>query len=458
MTDSWEDAPEVPTAPLASVTLASAPAPAAAQEDDDWFGDQRRDTEKAEKRERKGGAPKILKRVSSKGDVAPKPQRRSPTQTDAEREATYAAARARIFAEESVETKPATKKGNNWASAALTAAAKPAEPPVVVKDDAVARGPAGAGFDPKARERTRENAKKGLQQKPMQRRPSRPRVAQEDAGDPDYRRGMRAASAGEGYGVYDGRPGYSSTREEYYAQPPQQDPHAEYYAQPDAYGAQPLPDAYAQYAEQYAQQAPYPDHPDAYARGPPPQQQQYARGPPPPQQHAGFGGYEQQYARGPPPQQHAGFEQQYARGPPPPPGEAFGGYGQAPPPAPDDYGASAFGGALGFAPYTPAEPTPAPAEPRFRPPPPPPQFRAQRGPVSSPALAPPEAGGNPHGLATLGDMLSGPVKAPPQQKPPRGGGRGGGRGRGRAKGRGQKAGGQKGKAKPRVYEAEFPTL
>ena len=101
MTDSWEDA--VPAAPLAAVSLkddAPAPAAAATAEDDDWFADQRRNTDKAEKRERKAGAPKILKRVSSKGELPTKPQRRSPTQTDAEREQAYAAARARIFAEE----------------------------------------------------------------------------------------------------------------------------------------------------------------------------------------------------------------------------------------------------------------------------------------------------------------------------------------------------------------------
>ena len=105
MTDSWEDA--VPAAPLAAVSLQDdAPAPAAAAnnaEDDDWFADQRRNTDKAEKRERKAGAPKILKRVSSKGELPTKPQRRSPTQTDAEREQAYAAARARIFAEEAAD-------------------------------------------------------------------------------------------------------------------------------------------------------------------------------------------------------------------------------------------------------------------------------------------------------------------------------------------------------------------
>ena len=58
--------------------------------------DQRRNTDKAEKRERKAGAPKILKRVSSKGELPTKPQRRSPTQTDAEREQAYAAARAHL--------------------------------------------------------------------------------------------------------------------------------------------------------------------------------------------------------------------------------------------------------------------------------------------------------------------------------------------------------------------------
>ena len=96
MTDSWEDA--VPAAPLAAVSLKDdAPAPAAANnDDDDWFADQRRNTDKAEKRERKAGAPKILKRVSSKGELPTKPQRRSPTQTDAEREQAYAAARARM--------------------------------------------------------------------------------------------------------------------------------------------------------------------------------------------------------------------------------------------------------------------------------------------------------------------------------------------------------------------------
>ena len=119
MTDSWEDA--VPAAPLAAVSLKDdAPAPAAANnDDDDWFADQRRNTDKAEKRERKAGAPKILKRVSSKGELPTKPQRRSPTQTDAEREQAYAAARARIFAEEAAAPAPVSKKkgGADWASA-----------------------------------------------------------------------------------------------------------------------------------------------------------------------------------------------------------------------------------------------------------------------------------------------------------------------------------------------------
>ena len=115
MTDSWEDA--VPAAPLAAVSLKDdAPAPAAANnDDDDWFADQRRNTDKAEKRERKAGAPKILKRVSSKGELPTKPQRRSPTQTDAEREQAYAAARARIFAEEAAapaESSARTRSGS----------------------------------------------------------------------------------------------------------------------------------------------------------------------------------------------------------------------------------------------------------------------------------------------------------------------------------------------------------
>mmetsp|Transcript_18254 Transcript_18254/g.47659 ORF Transcript_18254/g.47659 Transcript_18254/m.47659 type:complete len:143 (-) Transcript_18254:17-445(-) len=126
MSDSWEDA--VPAAPLAAVSLqdaAPAPTPAANAEDDDWFADQRRNTDKAEKRERKAGAPKILKRVSSKGELPTKPQRRSPTQTDAEREQAYAAARARIFAEEAAAPAPSKKKGGaDWASAALSAAAR----------------------------------------------------------------------------------------------------------------------------------------------------------------------------------------------------------------------------------------------------------------------------------------------------------------------------------------------
>ena len=107
MTDSWEDA--VPAAPLAAVSLKDdAPAPAAAAaDDDDWFADQRRNTDKAEKRERKAGAPKILKRVSSKGELPTKPQRRSPTQTDAEREQAYAAARARILAEHTADARAA---------------------------------------------------------------------------------------------------------------------------------------------------------------------------------------------------------------------------------------------------------------------------------------------------------------------------------------------------------------
>ena len=393
MTDSWEDA--VPAAPLAAVSLKDdAPAPAAANnDDDDWFADQRRNTDKAEKRERKAGAPKILKRVSSKGELPTKPQRRSPTQTDAEREQAYAAARARIFAEEAAAPAPASKKkgGADWASAALSAAARTpssedlraaAPAPAPGPDPDVARGPSGAGFDPKARERTRENARRGPQPR-QQRRPSHRRVTEDD-GDPDYRRNNQPSSTGDGYGVYDGRPGYASTREEYYARPPPQ------------YGAQPPP-------PQYGAQ------PDAYAYPPP-----------------------QNIARGPPPQNIA-----------------FGGYGFQPPPQmPEDYGARAFGGGAGFAPYTPAPP-PVVQEPQFRPPPPPPQFRAASSSTAAPALAPPEAGGNPHGLMTLGDFSA--SVAAPAPAPSKNSGRGRGR-RARGRGRGRT------KGKPRSYENEFPTL
>ena len=396
MTDSWEDA--VPAAPLAAVSLqdaAPAPAAAATADEDDWFADQRRNTDKAEKRERKAGAPKILKRVSSKGELPTKPQRRSPTQTDAEREQAYAAARARIFAEEAAAPAPSKKKGGaDWASAALSAAARTpssedlraaAPAPAPGPDPDVARGPSGAGFDPKARERTRENARRGPQPR-QQRRPSHRRVTEDD-GDPDYRRNNQPTSSGDGYGVYDGRPGYASTREEYYARPPPQ------------YGAQPPP-------PQYGAQ------PDAYAYPPP-----------------------QQIARGPPQQQNI----------------AFGGYGFQPPPQmPEDYGARAFGGGAGFAPYTPAPPI-TPQEPAFRPPPPPPQFRSSSTAAASPALAPPEAGGNPHGLMTLGDFST--KVAAPAPAPSKNSGRGRGR---RARGRGR--GRTKGTGKPKSYEIEFPTL
>ena len=63
-------------------------------------------------------------------------------------------------------------------------AAAPA--PAPGPDPDAARGPSGAGFDPKARERTREERPEGPQPR-QQRRPSHRRVTEDD-GDPDYRR------------------------------------------------------------------------------------------------------------------------------------------------------------------------------------------------------------------------------------------------------------------------------
>ena len=71
--------------------------------------------------------------------------------------------------------------------------------------------------------------------------------------------------------------------------------------------------------------------------------------------------------------------------------------------------------------------------------------------AASPALAPPEAGGNPHGLMTLGDFST--KVAAPAPAPPKSSGRGRGR---RARGRGR--GRTKGTGKPKSYENEFPTL